>query len=104
MKKLLNNKVFRVISKIIKYILVVILLLFVFVVFLQRFSHNKVSFFNYRIFVVVTGSMEPRYNVGDIYPVSLLFWQGLQHCLFRLSACDGKMTMKENKIIILLVQ
>ena len=66
MKKLVNNKVFRIITKTIKYILIVFLLLFVFVVFLQRFSNNKVSFFNYRIFAVVTGSMAPKYNVGDI--------------------------------------
>ena len=66
MKKLLENKVFKGILKAIKYVLIVFLLLFVFVVFLQRFSNNKVSFFNYRIFVVVTGSMAPKYNVGDI--------------------------------------
>ena len=33
---------------------------------MQRFSDNKMSFFKYRMFTVITGSMEPKYKVGDV--------------------------------------
>jgi signal peptidase len=33
---------------------------------IQRFSNNAVSIFNYRLFGVVTGSMAPKYNIGDV--------------------------------------
>lgn len=33
---------------------------------LQRFSNNEISFFKYRMFTVVTGSMEPEYKVGEV--------------------------------------
>lgn len=39
---------------------------FLLVVCLQRFSDNKISFFNFRMFTVITGSMAPKYNVGDV--------------------------------------
>ena len=39
---------------------------FLLIVCLQRFTNNKISFFDYRIFTVVTGSMEPKYKIGDI--------------------------------------
>ena len=42
------------------------LLVFAMLVCVQRFSNNFISFFSYRLFSVVTGSMEPRYAIGDI--------------------------------------
>lgn len=39
---------------------------FVLVVCLQRFSDNKLSFFNYRMFTVVSQSMTPVYDIGDV--------------------------------------
>lgn len=47
-------------------IVVLTVLAFVLIVCLQRFSDNKISFLNYRIFTVVTGSMEPKYKIGDV--------------------------------------
>lgn len=61
-----NKKLLKTIKTILNVIVVTFVLLFVFVVCLQRFSGNKISFFNYRIFTVVTGSMEPKYNIGDV--------------------------------------
>ena len=60
------KKIFKIIKGIINTIIVIVVLLFVLTVCLQRFSGNKISFFNYRIFTVVTGSMEPKYKIGDI--------------------------------------
>lgn len=66
MKKLNENKKFKLIMKIINVFVVILLIGFVIVVCLQRFSDNKISFFNYRMFTVVTGSMSPKYEIGDV--------------------------------------
>ena len=61
-----SKKILKIIKNILNVIVVVFILLFILVVCLQRFSDNKLSFFNYRMFTVVTGSMVPKYNVGDV--------------------------------------
>ena len=33
---------------------------------LQRFSNNRISMFNFRLFTVISGSMEPKYKIGDV--------------------------------------
>lgn len=69
MKKLMElkkNKVIRVVMAISNVLVGIILVGFIVVVCLQRFSDNKISFFNYRMFTVISGSMEPRYNIGDV--------------------------------------
>lgn len=66
MKKIFENKIFKIIMTTIKVMISLALVAFVVVVCMQRFSNNKLSFFNYRMFAVVTESMKPRYNVGDV--------------------------------------
>ena len=66
MKKLRENKAFQMVKKIFDVVVGVFIVLFLVVVLLQRFSNNKLSFFNFRIFTVVSGSMEPKYNIGDV--------------------------------------
>ncbi len=66
MKKLVDNKIFKFVKFTLKAIIFVILICFVLVVCLQRFSDNKISFFSYRMFNVVSGSMEPKYKIGDV--------------------------------------
>lgn len=61
-----NNKLVKILFKIIKGFLVILMLAFIITVYLQRFSNNKVSFFNYRMFTVATSRMEPRYVIGDV--------------------------------------
>lgn len=60
------KKIFKIIKGIVNTIIVICVMLFVLIVCLQRFSGNRLSLFNYRIFTVVTGSMEPKYKIGDI--------------------------------------
>ena len=60
------KKVFKIIKNIVNFIIVLLVMSFVLIVCLQRFTNNKISFFDYRIFTVVTGSMEPKYNIGGI--------------------------------------
>lgn len=58
--------VFERIVTALKLICVIILILFIIVIALQRFSNNKIAVGGFRIFNVATGSMEPEYNVGDV--------------------------------------
>ena len=60
------RSLFKIMKGIINIIVVLTVLAFVLIVCLQRFSDNKISFLNYRIFTVVTGSMEPKYKIGDV--------------------------------------
>ncbi|MDD2238963.1 MAG: signal peptidase I [Bacilli bacterium] len=66
LKELINIKGLKVLINIIYFIFIVFILSFIITVYLQRFSENKMSFFNYRIFTVVTASMEPKYKIGDV--------------------------------------
>lgn len=66
MKKLMESKAFKICSIILKAIIWICLIAFVISVCLQRFSNNKLSLFNFRMFTVITGSMEPMYNIGDV--------------------------------------
>ena len=61
-----NNKALKYTFKIIQGFIYVVLALFVLVIVLQRFSDNKLSFFNYRMFTVISESMTPKYKIGDI--------------------------------------
>ncbi len=64
MIKLLDNKIFKICSSIIEWIIMVVLVLLIILVGVQKFS-NKGSFFGYRIYTIISGSMIPTYNVGD---------------------------------------
>ncbi len=66
MREILDNQFFKIIFAILKALVVIFIIGFVIVVFLQRFSDNKVSFFNYRMFTVISGSMRPKYDIGDV--------------------------------------
>lgn len=66
MKKFKNNKAVKIILTIARTFVVIVLAGFILVVCLQRFSGNKISFFNYRMFTVISGSMEPKYVIGDV--------------------------------------
>lgn len=66
MKKLKENKAFKISVIIFKVLLFIVLIGFVLSVCLQRFSNNKLSIFNYRMFTVISGSMEPKYKIGDV--------------------------------------
>lgn len=60
------KKAFKYIKVVINVLVITLILLFVLVVCLQRFSNNEISFLNYRLFTVVSGSMEPKYSIGDV--------------------------------------
>ena len=61
-----KKKTGKIIIGILRVAFFAILVAFIIVVCLQRFSNNKLSFFNYRMFTVISGSMKPKYNIGDV--------------------------------------
>lgn len=64
--KLKENKVFKIVYNIIYYIFFILVALMLIVVVLQRTSNNTFSLGGFRIFNIVTKSMEPEYLVGDV--------------------------------------
>ena len=64
MKK--EHKGLKIIGNILYVILFIIAILMLGVVILQRVSDNSLSLGGYRIFIVATGSMEPKYLVSDV--------------------------------------
>lgn len=61
-----ENKGLKIIKSVLNFVIALLVILFVIVVVLQRFSNNKLSFFNFRMFTVVSGSMKPTYDIGDV--------------------------------------
>ncbi len=61
-----EHKTFSIIKKVFSTLFFILLVVFILAVCLQRFSGNKISFFNLRMFTVVSGSMEPKYSIGDV--------------------------------------
>lgn len=66
MKKFDYHKLLRILKIILNFVVTIFVILFFVVVCLQRFSNNRLSFFDYRMFTVISGSMEPKYNIGDV--------------------------------------
>ena len=56
----------KIVLNILKYFFITIFVLFILMVCLQRFSNNRISIFNFRLFTVISGSMEPKYKIGDV--------------------------------------
>ncbi len=59
-------KSFSILGKIIYYLLFVFILFVLILVVVQRFSGNEISVGGFRMFNILTGSMEPEYKVGDV--------------------------------------
>lgn len=64
-KKIINNKIFQGIYKIIKTLFVLSVVLYLCFVIFQRISNNG-SIMGYRIFNIATASMDPIYKVDDV--------------------------------------
>jgi len=58
--------IFKFTFGLIKTITILFFAIFALIICLQRFSNNTISIFNYRLFSVITGSMAPMYNIGDV--------------------------------------
>lgn len=65
MKKILDNKVFKIVKFLLKFIVIAVLVIYVLFLAMQRFSNNS-SIMGYRVFTIATGSMVPVYNIDDV--------------------------------------
>lgn len=61
-----KKRVLKIIGNIIYYIAFLFILAILALVLIQRFSNNEISLGGYRMFNILTGSMEPDYEVGDV--------------------------------------
>lgn len=66
LKKILNNKILKILGNILYAISFIVIVLILLVVLIQRFSNNNFAIGGIRIFNVASGSMDPKYVVGDI--------------------------------------
>ncbi len=66
LKRIRKNKVYKISSTIIKAFFSFAVILIVLVIFIQRVSNNKATLGGYSIFTIISSSMAPEYNVGDM--------------------------------------
>jgi len=65
-KNIVVKKVIKIVLKILYQILVIICLIVAAVIILQKVTASNKSIAGYRIFRVITGSMEPEYDIGQV--------------------------------------
>lgn len=65
-EKIKNNKVLKILSMIIKAIISFFIVIVVSIIFIQRISDNKLTLGGYSIYTIITESMVPKYNIGDM--------------------------------------
>lgn len=61
-----KSKRLKIVLNTVRVLVIILFVAFIIVVCLQRVSDNKISFFNYRMFTVISGSMKPKYDIGDV--------------------------------------
>ena len=66
MKKIIDNKVLKIIYKVLKIVITILILAMLLLVLVQRLSNNNLSIGGYRVFTIITESMVPEYKVGDV--------------------------------------
>ena len=64
--KIRNNKILKILMTFIKTIITIFLLILICIIFIQKVSNNNFAIGGIRIFTVITGSMLPEYEVGDM--------------------------------------
>lgn len=77
-KKITENPVLKLINNIIYVILFLIVASVLFVVILQRASNNAIALGGIRIFNIVSESMVPKYNIGDVLVVKSIEPQNIK--------------------------
>lgn len=78
LKKITENTVLKLINNIVYVILFLIVASVLFVVILQRASNNDIALGGIRIFNIVSESMVPKYNIGDVLVVKSIEPQNIK--------------------------
>ena len=68
LKKILNNKTFKISYAIVRTLFIVMMVLYVGVIALQKASNNS-SIIGFRFFTIASNSMFPDYKIGDVIVV-----------------------------------
>ncbi len=68
MRKLFDNKIFKIVTGLVKAFIIIVMIFYVAFVIVQRVSGNN-SIMGYRFFTVATGSMQGVYNVNDVIAI-----------------------------------
>lgn len=66
LKSNIAKKALKIILKILEQILIILCIILVIIIVMQKVTNNNRTIFGYRIFRVITGSMEPAYDVGTV--------------------------------------
>ncbi len=78
LKKITENPVLKLINNIVYVILFLILASVLFVVILQRASNNAIALGGVRVFNIISESMIPKYNIGDVLVVKSIEPQNIK--------------------------
>lgn len=78
LKKITENPVLKLINNIIYVILFLIVASVLFVVILQRASNNAIALGGVRVFNIISESMVPKYNIGDVLVVKSIEPQNIK--------------------------
>ena len=78
LKKIIENPVLKLINNIVYVILFLIVASVLFVVILQRASNNAIALGGVRVFNIISESMIPKYNIGDVLVVKSIEPQNIK--------------------------
>lgn len=78
LKKITENPVLKLINNIVYLILFLIVASVLFVVILQRASNNAIALGGVRVFNIISESMIPKYNIGDVLVVKSIEPQNIK--------------------------
>lgn len=78
LKKITENPVLKLINNIVYVILFLIVVSVLFVVILQRASNNAIALGGVRVFNIISESMIPKYNIGDVLVVKSIEPQNIK--------------------------
>ena len=97
--KIVNNKAFQIVKKLLSICLTVVLVLVFFIILVQKLSNNRFNLGGYGIYTIATGSMEPEYKVKDVLiSIYSLFYMNNISCPFSPNMADE---LRNNKAFIL---
>lgn len=60
------KKILKIVFKIIYQLAIILCVVLTIIIVLQKATNNNKTIFGYRIFRVITGSMEPEYDIGQV--------------------------------------
>ena len=78
LKKITENPVLKLINNIVYVRLCLIVASVLFVVILQRASNNAIALGGVRVFNIISESMIPKYNIGDVLVVKSIEPQNIK--------------------------